>query len=288
MANSLYLFHVAAAGPNPVVSGDKRLTLLNIIRLFTAIITGQRAGSGNLTVKAEHTGVAASAVVTCAAVANADTVTINGQALTATQHNARGTFTFVSVIATDVAVVDGVSFVGFASAATLGEATFDTRTSDTAAAASLAAQINAYAFPTKPVAGRVTATSAAGVVTVRAVDAGTGGNSITISSPDSTITANGATLAGGAAVATNQFDFGGSNTQTGAALAAALAASTTNLVSKHVSGSNAAGAVTISALTAGHSGNAITIATSNATRLAITGSVSRLASGSSTIASFAF
>lgn len=288
MANTKYVFHVSAAGNNPVVSGDKRLTLRNIIRMFTAILSGQRMGGGNLSVRAEHTGVAASAIVTCAAVAGADTVTINGQALTATQHNATGTVTPTTsgIDIDDTVTINGYAFTAKATEL-LTSGHFKADGTDAQCCTSLAACINASTSPL--IAGIVTATASATVVTIRAVTAGTGGNSITLASSDAQLAVSAATLANGATVANNQFDYVGSNTQTGDALAAALIASTTAIVGRHVTATNASGAVTISSLVAGHAGNAITIATSNGTRLAITGALSRLGGGSSTTTStFAF
>lgn len=229
--------------------------------------------------------VQAAAVVTCAAVANADTVTIGGQALTATQQNARSTVTCASVSAADTVTVNGVVFTAV-NGGTPTAVQFDMSGTDTATAASLVAAINASINVL--VSGIVTAANAAGVVTVRAVTAGTAGNSITLVSSNGTrLAASGSgVLANGAAVANNQFDFGGTNTQTGAALAAAINASTTALLSGVVEATNAAGAVTISAKLKGKVGNHITIATGNGTRLAITGSVSRLAGGTQTAYTF--
>lgn len=266
-----------ADGTVPFVTGASRESLARFRDVLKRMASGAtRVGTNTITVR--NSAVAASAVVTCATVVNANTVTINGQALTATQHNARQTLTCVSAIATNTVVINGYSFVGQASAATLGTLFFDTRTSDTACATSIAAQINSY----EPLSTICTATSAAGVVTVRALTAGTGGNAITTTTTGGTITAGAGTLAGGATVANNQFDFGGSDTQTAAALCAALSASTTSIVSGHVTGTNVLGVVTISARQPGVSGNAISIATSGAT-LAITGGVSRLAGGTETL-----
>lgn len=106
---------------------------------------------------------------------------------------ATGTLTLVSAIATDVAVVNGLSYLGVAGVpANFTEFSIDT--SDTAAAASLAAAINGDTRPgvTVPTAV-VVASSAVGVVTIN-VD-GAIGNLVDISSVDSTITASASTLA---------------------------------------------------------------------------------------------
>jgi phage tail sheath gpL-like len=66
-----------------------------------------------------------------------------------------------------------------------------------------------------------------------------------------------------------QFDMSGSNTQTGANIAAALTNHPT--VGKYVKATNASGVVTITAVTDGYIGNLITLASSNGTRLAVSG-----------------
>lgn len=104
-----------------------------------------------------------------------------------------GTLTLLSAIATDIAIVNGLTYTAVAGVpANFTEFSIDT--SDTAAAASLAAAINGDTRPgvTVPTAV-VVATSAVGVVTI-AVD-GPIGNLVDISSPDATITASAATLA---------------------------------------------------------------------------------------------
>ena len=105
---------------------------------------------------------------------------------------ALGTLTLVSAIATDVAVVDGLSYTGV-TGVKADNTEFSVDTSDTAAAADLADSINndVRAGITVPTAV-IVATSAAGVVTI-SVD-GVIGNLVDISSVDSTITASAATL----------------------------------------------------------------------------------------------
>lgn len=264
----------------PVISGDRQGSLVRLGKLLAKLASGNQQGT---TVNVRNGGVRASATATCAAVANADTVSVGGIALTATQHNATGTFTLVSAIATDTVTINGVVFTAFNAAVVLGAATFDIRTSNTAAATSLAAQVNAYA----PFAGVLTATSALGVVTIRAYTGGTAGNSITITSQDATITASAATLANGATVANAQFDFTGSNTETAVALAAAINACTTTGLSGAVTASSSAAVVTVTAIQPGKMGNAIAFISSNGTRLAVTGS-GRLASGAETLVSLSF
>lgn len=378
--------------PDPVNSEDSRASANRIARLFQRVASGDAGGTASIVADTE--GTAASAIVTCATVANANTVTLNGQALTATQHHARGTITPTTsgvdvddtvtinttgiltakkhhstgtvtiVIANtdvgDTVTVNGVDFTAAAAEDTeAGE--FDISGTATVAATSLAACINAS--EDEDIAGLVTAFSAAGVVTirnvatgtgtyslessdadglavsgatltagtvpaadefdisgqnadtctslaaavnactalsgivtawasatvvtVRAVTAGTGGNSIGLESSDAQLAVSAATLENGAAVANNQFDFGGTDTETATALAAAINASTTDIVEFHVSAAASGAEVTITSRTPGHIGNAVSIASSGAT-LAITGSLSRLAGGTATRTSMSF
>lgn len=247
--------------------------------LGVVTVTAARAGYLGNAIQVRNLGILASAVVTAASVQSGDTITINGTVLTATQHHATETLTLTSCAVGAKAIINGVSITAVASGAN-GISTFSQAGTDTQDAAALAAAINAH----PSLAGLVTASSSAGVVTVRAVSAGTGGNDITIAASGTGITFMGSensagNLANGAAVANNQFDFTGSNTQCAADIVRAIGASTTALVSGAVTAKYTAGAVTITALEPGVPGNANQIATSNGTRLAITGSVSRLAGG---------
>jgi phage tail sheath gpL-like len=78
---------------------------------------------------------------------------------------------------------------------------------------------------------------------------------------DDTVLINGVTFTAKASGATgNEWNVGASATLSAAALAAAINASATALVNEHVTASADSGVVTITAINAGHSGNAITIA----------------------------
>ena len=94
------------------------------------------------------------------------TVSVGASALVA----AIGKVTCVqaSITAGDIVYVGSVGFVATNGAVTLGQATYDMRTSNTAVGASLAAQINAHASLT----GIVTATAATGTVTITSVQKG--------------------------------------------------------------------------------------------------------------------
>lgn len=205
--------------------------------------------------------VAATGTVTCASVASADTVTLGGVVFTAAQRHATGTVTLTSIAAGATVTVNGVVFT--ASATPSGELQFDQTGDDTADAVSLTAKINACTNAL--ISGIVTATSAAGVVTIRAVTAGTAGNAITLAS--STEVVSGATLANGAAETTTTFDFTGTDTQDAVKLAAAI--NTNATTSLQFSATSAAGVVTITSLVPGVIGNALSLASSNGTRLAV-------------------
>jgi phage tail sheath gpL-like len=277
----------------------KRAIFRELIRLLMKFVNGGATTRTTTRPVAIAGLVQASAIVTCATVVNANTVTLSGQALTATQHNARATATCAAVAVADTVtiagqaltaikqrasatvtcstaivgntvVVDGVTFTGASGAVTLGEATFSIDTGDTQTATSLAAQINAHVVT----AAKLTATSSSAVVTLRAVNAGTAGNALTLTSSGSTVAVSAATLTGGIAVANNQFDVspGATDTQVAADLVRCINASTTAAISGVVTATNAAGVVTVRAVTAGTAGNSITFISSNGSRLAVTGS----------------
>ena len=75
----------------------------------------------------------------------------------------------------------------------------------------------------------------------------------------------------------NQFDMSGTNAQTATSLAAAIAASSTALVQCCVTASASSAVVTVTSLVKGLIGNTQTLASSNGTRLAVSGA--RLAGG---------
>lgn len=104
---------------------------------------------------------------------------------------ASGTLTGDTVIATDAVVINGVTLTAHAS--TASQTQFVIGVDDDATMANLAACINANT----DLAGIVTATSAAAVVTVTAARAGLIGNAITLVSNDATITASAGRLADG-------------------------------------------------------------------------------------------
>jgi len=111
---------------------------------------------------------------------------------------------------------------------------------------------------------QVAAVKASGTVTLASVLA------------NDTVTINGVVLTAVAGAAgADQFSIDGSDTVDAASFIAGVAANAT--LSALVVGSQVAGVVTLTALVGGVSGNAITLASSNGTRLAV--SAARLASG---------
>jgi len=118
-------------------------------------------------------------------------MTIDIQTAAIAPVRASGTLTLVSC-ATDTVTIAGVTFTG--SATPSGQAQFLTTGTDTADAAALTTAINAHST----LSLIVSATSALGVVTVRAHAAGTIGNLVALAETGTTITISAATLTSGA------------------------------------------------------------------------------------------
>jgi hypothetical protein len=274
MAQSILNLQIAYSGKSPIVAGDKRLTDLNIRNLLYAIGHGSqyREPGTSPYIQYQQNVVQASATATCAAVANADTVTIAGTALTAAQKRATGTLTCATAIAGNTFVLNGVTFTGVAGAAVPGEATFSIDTGNAETATSIITQVNAYDDPAIDgiVAARATVGNTA-VVTLYAINQGTTGNAITLAGTAVTLAASGATLANGAVVANNAFDWAGTNETTAAALAYAINNSTTAAIQQASATVNGA-VVTVTSKVGGLAGNTITFVSNNGTRLAVTGS----------------
>lgn len=251
---------------NPVVSGDEAASLQRLVRLFTTLKGAGPVASfaGPVTLSTTAAAVFATGTVTFSGAATAaDTVTIAGTALTATKKNATGIATFSTIVAGNTVTISGVTFTAATAAANALE--FTLGADDTSAAAALAVAVNAY----PDVAQVVTATSALGVVTFRAVLPGTAGNAITLAKVGSPIAISGALLTGGAAAGNNQFDPGNTATTAAVAFVAAVNASTTMAVSGNVAATNAAGVVTLKARTPGPGGN-VTL-TKSGTNIAVSG-----------------
>lgn len=182
--------------------------------------------------------------LTLGAVVNGNTTTINGQALTATQHRASGTVTCASVQAGDTFTLNGVIYTAVSGTAAANQ--FDMSGSDTACAASLVTSITAALTSDTGVYGKIGAKSALGVVTLFSLTVGTGGNAYTLASSDGgRLAVSGATLANGAALGNNEFDFIATAAINATELAAQLAASTTSALTDHVVGTNRGAIVTL-------------------------------------------
>lgn len=275
MAQTILNLQIAFNGKTPIVAGDKRLTALNIGQLLYALNHGSRIrdpinAPATPYVQYQTGVVQASGTVTPAAVQSGDTVSVGGQALTATKKRATGTATAASVQAGDTITVAGLLMTAVSGAVVPGEATFDCSGSDTACATSIAAQFNAYASPLT--SGRVGAKSAAAVATFYAIEKGTGGNSFTLASSNGgRLAVSGALFTGGAAPSNNAFDFSGTNAMTADDIAAAINDSSTAAV-KQVTAASSGGVVTATAKVGGTGGNAIAWVSSNGSRLAVSGS----------------
>jgi hypothetical protein len=281
MANKRICIQIDYNGPSPFVlkSGgtqrlDRRLSVINLRRLLYNIDKGGQfrggslAGAGATTVVVQDTLVQATGTVTMAAVVAADTVTFNGTALTATQLKAKGTLTISAGAGADGGTINGALI------------TVTWATSDTATATALAAAINTSVDPR--IAGVVSASSAAGVVTIWSNLNGTIGNAITLVASGTGVTASGANLAGGAAPANNQFDPTGTNNQTAADFVRAFNASTTTALTQNAVASAVNAVVTLTSKQPGLAGNTLTLVSSNGGRLAVSGATLTGGSASNT------
>lgn len=111
---------------------------------------------------------------------------------------ASATATIVTAVATDSITINGVAFAGVASGPTGNQWIVGSGgTADADSATALAAAINAAT--TAKIAGYVTATAAAGVVTIKAIQPGLAGNMFTLTKNGTPITVTGSGfLTGGA------------------------------------------------------------------------------------------
>lgn len=121
--------------------------------------------------------------------------TIAGNVAAALGIHASGTVTFASATVGDDITIGATTFVATSGAVTPGAATYSIDTGNTAAAASLASQVNAHAVASQV----VWASSSSAVCTLRSIVGGTAGNSIVLTSVDGVTTAvtGSGTLTGG-------------------------------------------------------------------------------------------
>lgn len=294
--STLYTVQISAGDiRQPVVDGDKTGSALRLAELFKKLASGHQGG---VEVTARNSAAHASGTVTAAAVQDNDTVTINGVELTATQHHARGTITptlsgidlddtvtiggqaltakyhhawgFVAITAAgvdvdDEVVINGVTFVAKAAEDT-GAGEFDTSGTDTQAATSLAACINASTD--EDIDGVIEAWSVAGTCYFRTIATGTSGNAFELTSTDAQLAVSGATFTDGSVPAADEFNLVGTTAEVCQSILDAIEANAT--ISALVTGKTSATVVTIRAIAAGTGGNAITLVSSDA-QLAVSG-----------------
>lgn len=243
--------------------------------LGVVTLTTVDKGRATKAITIETKGILATAEITCLAVQSGDTITVNGVTLTSRQEMARNTIALSAVEAGEYVEINGHRFTATAGVDTAY--TFSINGNNTQDAAALKTAINLHPDLT----GVVTASSSSGTVTVRAVESGTGGNSITLVKSGAGITLGGAVLADGQATSATTWDYGDSDDQSAAEIARCVNAATDSLISGHVTATSnsSAGTVTLMAVAPGLAGNTNTIATSSGSTLGITGSAARLAGG---------
>jgi hypothetical protein len=147
-------FSVQIAGNNdeqPLESDAAHRSIHGLINYLRGVVSGSK--NGNVTLTARNSLVAASATVTCASVQAADTVVVGGVTFTAVNG---GTPTSVQ---------------------------FDMSGTDAATATALAAAIAAHATASTFVTA---ASTASGVATITAINPGTVGNGITLTTSNGT------------------------------------------------------------------------------------------------------
>lgn len=276
---------------SPFVAGNKFRSIRAWTNLLMELATGRYKGS--VTCAVQNSAVAATGTVTFSGpLTAADTVTINGTALTAQQSYARGTVTAASVSAADTVTVGATVFTAV-NGGSPTSVQFDMSGSDAQTATNLGAAINAH-----PTAGAlVKAYVASAVVTARNLVIGVAGNNggasqVALASSNNTRLAvagvSSGKLSGASDPANNKFDIGNTTLEVLTYFVAAVNASSTALVSGQggvLATSNGATVATLTAVKIGSSGNAITLAKS-AANAAVSGA--RLTGGSETAFSFTF
>lgn len=219
--------------------------------------------------------VAATATVTCASVLESDTVTVNGRVLTA--QDLREKFTVLCVADSAGSLNNtyftfsksGVNYYVWYNVNSAGTdpalagktavpVALATNAANTAVASATNTAIDALAGVSSTVSSATVTVviDAIGAVTDAAQGAASTGFTITV------------TRQGADSPGSNKFAMNTSDTATGDSLVAAIAASDQ---SGNIYGTNAAGVVTLTAVTAGTGGNSLTLATSNSSRLAKSG-----------------
>jgi len=199
---------------------------------------------------------------------------------------ATGTATLTSVIATDTVTINGLIYLAVSGTASEGE--FDIDGDDNANAIELRNAINTDTR--SGTLGDLTATASTNVVTVTTDVSGTAGNAITLTSQDATIVVSGSgTFTGGVTADTvtinsliytavagvkadnTQFSIDSTDTATAADLVDSVTNDTRQGTLADITAANVAGVVTFTSTAIGTAGNAITLASSDGTRLAVSG-----------------
>ena len=199
---------------------------------------------------------------------------------------ATGTAQCTTVLADDTITVNGLLYT--AVSGTPAEDEFDIDTGDNETATSLAAQITADTR--SGTLNDVTATSSTDTVTMTQTVTGVGGNATTLAQVGDTITLSGAVFTGGSdpdnvtvngllytAVAGAKTDFteftmSGTDTVNATDLAHSIHNDTRSGTSGDISASSSAAVVTAITDVAGTGGNAITLVSSDGTRIGVSGS----------------
>ncbi len=226
------------------------------IRLLANLLRALAGGGATPRASLRFGTAQASATATLVTAVAGNVLTINGKAVTAIQLHSRGTATLDTVVEDDSLSINDTTFVAKDEATAGSYTEFTIGASDTTAAAALAVAINAH----PDLSGVVTATSAVGVVTIRAYDYGVAGDDVALEETGDSITLSNPTLTGGAAPSGDQWDYGDTDTQGAASLAAAIVRSTTALVQYQVTATSALGVVTVTAQNKGLAGNAVSLA----------------------------
>lgn len=276
---------------SPFVAGAKHVSIRRWVNLLMQLATGRF--KGGVTCSVRDAAAAASGTVTFSGpLTAADTVTINGTAVTAQQSYARGTVTAAAVSANDTVTVGATVFTAV-NGGTPTNVQFDMSGSNNQTATNLAAVINAH--PTASTLVKAYAASA--VVTVRNLVIGTAGNPAG-ASPVALASSNNTRLAvagvssgkldGASDPGNNLFDIGNTTAEVLGYFAAAVTASTTTAVGG-VGGvtvtTDGASVATLTAQVLGSVGNNITLAKS-ASNAAVSGA--KLTGGTETAFSFTF
>ena len=251
------------------INGSTDARILNVLTatasMDAVVVTAVDGGALTNSITVATNGVVATGTVTAAGVLSGDNFTINGVTLTSRQEMARQIVTLASCVGGELLTINGVQLLAILTASTVSG--FQVGVNDTADAAALAAVINAHPV----LSTQMTASSALGVVKLRAIASGTTANAYTLTKVGATITLGGATFAGGQATSATTWDYGDTNSQAAQEMVRCVNAATNPLISLRVRALQNAAVCTLYARDLGEIGNANTLASSNAGRLLTSG-----------------